>query len=163
MRKKDKDVLAVVDTNLFVSGLINRSGSPARLVEALRQGAFTLAVSEQLHTEYKRVFPRPKFTHKFGVTEQEIAEFLFLIGTNSRRVTPVRRLPLKVRDNKDAKVLAAALGGKAGYLVTGDDDLLSLRDDPGLGELKIVMVTEFLEILASLRARNQPQLPPTPA
>jgi predicted nucleic acid-binding protein len=43
-------------------------------------------------------------------------------------------------------VLAAALGN-ADYLVTGDDDLLVLADDPRLGQLRILTVTAFLNIL----------------
>lgn len=147
MRKKKSLVSAVIDTNLFVSGLINKQGTPSQLIDALRQGAFTLVLSESLHTEYNQVLPRPKFTRKYGITEEEIADFLFLVETNALRVTPSHNLPVKVRDKKDERVLAAALGGKADYLVTGDDDLLVLRDDPRLGELKIVTGAEFSDIL----------------
>jgi predicted nucleic acid-binding protein len=52
-----------------------------------------------------------------------------------------------VRDPNDEKVLAAALGNRAGYLVTGDEDLLALRDDPRIKGLRIVTAREFLETL----------------
>jgi predicted nucleic acid-binding protein len=45
-------------------------------------------------------------------------------------------------------VLAAAIGGKAGYIVTNDNDLLDLASDPRLGELRIVTVRAFLDVLA---------------
>ncbi|MCL4459326.1 MAG: putative toxin-antitoxin system toxin component, PIN family [Chloroflexi bacterium] len=147
MRKKSGLVSAVVDTNLFVSGLIIELGTPYELVEASRRGAFTLVVSESLYMEYRRVLLRPKFAEKYGITLEEVTDFLFLIDTSARRVTPSRRLPITVRDKKDEGILAAALGGKADYLVTGDEDLLVLRDDPRLGRLKIVTARDFLDIL----------------
>jgi hypothetical protein len=62
------------------------------------------------------------------------------------------RIPVDVRDPKDAHILAAALGGDADYLITGDDDLLVLRDDSRLSRPDIVTVVEFLSIL---RERGQ--------
>lgn len=147
MTRKDEPVSAVVDTNLFISGLIKRPSIPHQLVEAFRQGAFTLILTEQLLKEYRRVLPRPKFREKYGLTVEEVGAFLFLVETNAHMVEPLRRLPVKVRDEQDERVLGAALGGKAEYLITGDDDLLVLRDDPQIGNLKIVTAREFLDTL----------------
>lgn len=154
MKKKSEPVSAVVDTNLFVSGLISKVAAPYELVQAFRAGAFTLVVSEPLRAEYRRVLPRPKFTQKYGLTQEEIADFLLLVDTNADLVNPLRRLPVTVRDKKDERVLAAALGGKADYLVSGDDDLLCLREDPRIAPLKIVTAREFLEVLSEGDTRN---------
>ncbi|HSH81667.1 MAG TPA: putative toxin-antitoxin system toxin component, PIN family, partial [Herpetosiphonaceae bacterium] len=61
--------------------------------------------------------------------------------------TPREPFPVAVRDVKDAHVLAAALDGSADYLITGDDDLLVLADDPRLGTLQIVTIRVFLDRL----------------
>ena len=155
MRKKSGPVSAVVDTNLFVSGLILKRGTPYELVEALRRGGFTLVVTEALRGEYGRVLPRPKFAQRYGLTPEEIADFLFLVDTSALQASARRRLPIAVRDKKDERVLAAALGGKADYLVSGDDDLLSLSNDPRLGKLKIVTARDFLDILTREGPQNQ--------
>lgn len=55
-------------------------------------------------------------------------------------------ISIKVRDPKDQEILATALGGKADYLVTGDEDLIVLKDSNKLGRLKIVGVKEFLKL-----------------
>lgn len=56
-------------------------------------------------------------------------------------------LPAPVcRDPDDDVVLATALSGRAAYLVTGDDDLLSLQSYHGI---RIVPPCEFWEILAA--------------
>lgn len=56
---------------------------------------------------------------------------------------------MDVRDPKDVMILASALSGRAHYIVTGDDDLLSLDGAPALGALRIVTVRDFLAILAA--------------
>ena len=96
--------------------------------------------------------PRREFAEKYGLTSEEVTEFLLIINTKARRVALSRSVAARVRDSSDEKVLAAALGGKTDYLLTGDADLLALRDDVSLGQLRIVSVSEFLEVL-----RGQPE------
>lgn len=146
MRSQGGLVRAVVDTNLFVSGLILKQGQPYQLVEALRQGAFVLVLSESLLEEYRRVLARQRFTQRYGLSPQEVTDFLTLLAT-AQRATPKRHLPVRVRDLKDEKVLATALGGQADYLVTGDEDLLTLDGHPKLPNLRILTVRRFLELL----------------
>ncbi len=121
-----------------------RRGVPYQLVTALRTGAFVLVVSAALRDEYEEVLLRPRFRDKYGLTMEDVAAFLEFVATSAVEIAPRRRLPVRLRDQKDEHVLAAALGGKARYLVTGDDDLLSLRDEPCLGGLMIVTAREFL-------------------
>jgi predicted nucleic acid-binding protein len=64
-------------------------------------------------------------------------------------VLPNNELPLPVRDVKDEPILAAAFGGQADYIVTGDKDLLVLDGDPRLGKLRIVTARAFLDVLAA--------------
>ena len=140
-------VSAVVDTNLLVSGLLGKKGPPHALLEAWYHGAFNLLVSPVLREEYARVLPSPKFQRTYGLTPEEVADLLTLIALRSVEVTPTAHLPVAIRDPKDTMVLAAALGGAADYLVTGDEDLLVLAGDPRLGTLKIVSVRAFLDLL----------------
>lgn len=139
---------AVVDHNLFVSGLISKLGQPHQLIDQFRNGSFTLVISDQLRAELEEVLGRGKFATKYGLTEEERAGFLLLVDTTALFVTPRDRLPVHVRDPKDDIVLATALGGSAEYVVTGDRDIRELSGDPRLGNLKIVTVREFLEVLA---------------
>jgi len=72
-----------------------------------------------------------------------------LIETLAIQAPEKRQLPVEVRDPKDEMILASALGGKADYLVTGDDDILVLQDDARLGKLQIVTARAFLNLLIS--------------
>ncbi len=108
-----------------------------------------MIVTDTFLTEYHAVLLRPRIIEKYGLTQEDIADFLLVVDAHSSKATPAPRLPVTVRDRKDERVLAAALGGGATYLVTGDDDLLVLRDDECLGDLqKIVTAREFLCILS---------------
>jgi putative PIN family toxin of toxin-antitoxin system len=129
-----------------VTGLLSDRGAAFQLLEAWRAGAFDLLYSDAIYVEYADVLPRPKFA-RYNLTPEIIAAFLTRLRRHGRRVKPRRRLPVDVRDPNDAMVLAAALGGRADYLVTRDQDLLALRDQPALADLRIVTVQEFLATL----------------
>jgi putative PIN family toxin of toxin-antitoxin system len=138
---------AVVDINLFVSGLISKLGQPNRLVTHFRQDSFTLVISNQLRSELEEVLSREKFVVKYRITAEERAEFLLLIDTKAIFVNPQRRLPVVIRDPKDSIVLATGIGGRADYIVTGDEDLLVLNGNSRIGAISILTVRQFLDIL----------------
>ena len=145
---------ATVDTNLFVSGAISPTGAPRRLLRAWTEGRFRLVLSADHHAELADVFARPKLARLFRIEPADLAEILAGLAVVPR-VTPTPTIPLTVRDPKDVKSVAAAMGGNADYLVTGDDDLLALAADPRLGKLRIITVDQFLEILGEPGAERR--------
>jgi predicted nucleic acid-binding protein len=70
------------------------------------------------------------------------------------RVVASPSIPIPLRDPKDEHILAAALGGNADYLVTGDFDLLVHQGGPRLSTLRIVTAAQFLSILDDLDVTN---------
>lgn len=62
----------VLDTNVIVSGLLNPSGYPGRLLDAVLSGHLTLALDDRIFAEYSGVLHRPKF--KFD--KADIRDFL---------------------------------------------------------------------------------------
>jgi uncharacterized protein len=137
---------AVVDTNIFVSGVINVRGRPSQLLDAWRAGEFELLLSEQQYDELKDVFSRPKIQLKYQIKPKELDE-LFSSLDRATRIVASLSIPIVVRDVKDERILATAFSGNADYLVSGDNDLLVLREDPRLGSLQIVTVNQFLALL----------------
>lgn len=133
----------VVDTNLFVSGTILKRGNPHTLLTAWRDSVVEILVSESQYDELTDVLSRPRLADRYHLTADELTD-LFAHMAAAPRIEPIFTLPVSVRDPKDEHILASALGGNADYLITGDEDLLVLRDDERLGTLRIVTVAEFL-------------------
>ncbi|MDQ3692257.1 MAG: putative toxin-antitoxin system toxin component, PIN family [Chloroflexota bacterium] len=136
----------VVDTNVFVSGMLYSRGNPFALLAAWKHGDFRLIISDQQLAEVHKIFRRPSLIVRYNFANEAIRNLIDLLSV-AERVQPLPEVPIPVRDPKDVRILAAALGGRADYLGTGDKDLLVRRDDPRLGRLAIVTVAEFLRVL----------------
>lgn len=133
----------VVDTNVVISGLL-WFGVPHEVLDAAKAKKFEIICTEALVDELHNVLSRSKFDKplaKRALNRDELVK-QFLAYTSMVEPAPVPEDA--VRDPKDVKVLACALGGQASYLVTGDDDLLVLKT---YEEIKIVTPAELLNIL----------------
>lgn len=114
----------VVDTNVWISGLIVPDGPPGQVLRAMRDRRFELVVSWQLAEELADVLRRPRL-HRYGIDQSDI-EDVFRLMTPALPTTDV---DVPIRDPADAPVVAAALAGAAEAIVTGDADFL---DDDAL-------------------------------
>ena len=61
----------VVDTSLFVSGLILKRGNPFAVLEAWRQRQFLLVTSEELTAEIADVLNRPEIKQRYRLTDND--------------------------------------------------------------------------------------------
>lgn len=142
-------LIAVIDTNLLISSMINPFGFPARLINLLRIGSFQIVCCREMVEEFIEVSNRPKFSRKYGITRKEINGLLKILHGRGRKVEITGGLQL-CRDVKDDMLLEAAILGKAKYLVTRDDDIkrdLKLIDELSKHGVKVVTVSRFLRIL----------------
>jgi putative PIN family toxin of toxin-antitoxin system len=148
---------AVIDTNIWVSALLNPHGFPAQVLEALRAGQFQPVLSERLIEELLDVLSRPRLVKKYGLQPEDIAEFVALLEVKAILVEPRGDLQL-CRDPRDDIVLETALLGKANYVVSRDGDL---KRDPELMHemqkhgVRVVSVSQFLNILAAAKPPNE--------
>jgi len=131
----------VIDTNIIVSALIF-GGSVARLRSAWQDNLFVPLVSKVTITELLRVLAYPKFRLTLAEQEDLLADYILFCET----VVLPEVLPAvpTCRDPFDVPFLMLAIAGRADYLVTGDRDLLSLKD---AFSCSIVTADEFLAIL----------------
>jgi hypothetical protein len=142
----------LVDTNVWVSALINPSGHPARVLEALKIGKFALILSEPLVDELLDVLSRPRLVKKYGLELLDVAEFASLLEEKAEMVEPAGELQI-CRDPKDDFLLETALLARADYAVSRDDDVK--RDKDVVSHMhehgvQILSVKQFLEILNGL-------------
>lgn len=128
----------VIDTNLFVSALINQN-SRQRLNLVLEKMAIQILSDDALMAEVYEVINRTKF--KKYVTQSEIDDFYKLIQERTSRIE-THSIVLVSPDPKDDFLLVICLDGDAEYLLTGNKiDLLDLIQ---FHKTKIVTLTEFL-------------------
>lgn len=136
----------IIDTNLFVSGTLFKRGNPFALLKAWEARGFQLLLADDQYAELRDVFSRPSLVGRYGLSDEDVRGLFRRLDT-AERVRLSASVPFRMRDPKDEPILAAALGGDADYLVSGDGDILIHHDYPRLGMLSIVNVVEFLRIL----------------
>lgn len=71
--------VVLLDTNVWVSAFINPHGLPARLRDAWAAGRFDVVVSYPLLEEIADVLTPPRIQTKYGLSPEEIAQFLRLL------------------------------------------------------------------------------------
>ena len=137
---------AVVDSNLFVSGLIAR-GAPYAIIDAWRRQFFALLLSDAQRAELHTVLARPRSTSRY-LSPAEVEDFLYALDTLALPAPLHLPLPLPISDPNDEHIVAAALGGQADYLISGDTrHPLPLAGDPRLGTLRILTARDFILLL----------------
>ena len=118
----------VLDTNVLVSGLMLPESVPGKIVAAWRGAQFEWVLSEPMLDEIGRVLSYPRIHARLGWGKDEIANFLLLLRFKSDVVDIAPEKGRGTRDPGDDPVLATLLASGADCLVSGDGDLLALRD-----------------------------------
>lgn len=138
---------AVVDTNIFISALIVPKSNPSQLISLWQKNVFSLITSEPMIEELQEVLMRPKYAKTYGVTGKKRELLIQHIRTKARILSILLPPTIQIRDTKDLVILATALDAKADFLITGDKDLLALKENHSILPLSIVTIVEFLNIL----------------
>ena len=140
------DLRVVVDTNVLVSGLFGMKDSPSlQILKAYRTQKIILVSSPLILEEVSEVINRERIVKLTKMTAGQRVDFMDKLIERSD-VTAGKQLVEQVgRDIKDDKFLACAIEAKADYLITGDEDLLVLKD---YGGIKIMTPREFLGVLS---------------
>lgn len=129
----------VLDTNVVIAALV-ADGLCRDLVRRRVRG-HELCTSELLLKELSATLKR-----KFKVSATDVP----WVHEYRCRATLVKPVPLAhpvCRDSDDDVVLATAVAAGAGFIVTGDDDLLALKQHAGIA---ILSPRQFLEYLDGL-------------
>ena len=131
----------VIDTSILVSAVLNDLGVPAKAVEKAVDD-FQIIASSAVFCEYIAVLSRDKFDAYVSIARRDA--FLADIRMNIQMMVTEPQFSV-CRDANDNKFLDLAVQGKAEYIITGDDDLLSLHPFCGVG---IVTAADFILALS---------------
>jgi len=136
-------VRAVIDTNVLLSGLLWH-GAPHALMEQVRDGTLEMISSPALLAELADVIGRTKFDVILKRTDTSPERLLAEVRQLAEVIEPPP-LPHPVcPDPDDDHVLACALAARCDFVVSGDSDLLNLREYQGT---RVVTVTEALRLI----------------
>ncbi len=137
MKDKGKNRRIVIDTNLWISFILTKDFS--KLNKILRDQSVVLLFNEELLQEFIDVASRPKFIKYFS--KYDLADLLDQIDRRAEFVKTTTVVD-KCRDPKDNFLLSLAIDGKATHIISGDKDLLIIKEFKGV---KIVSISEYHE------------------
>jgi putative PIN family toxin of toxin-antitoxin system len=118
-------VRAIIDTNVFIAGLLWR-GSPHVLLDHARAGTLAVISSSTLIAELADVLGRTQFAAILSKTSTSLERTIAEVRQLAELIDPPPLEHPVCHDSTDDHVLALALSANADVVVNGDDDLLVL-------------------------------------
>lgn len=136
----------VLDTNILISAFL-WDGNEAELFKEIEKNKVKLYTSFEIINEVENVIHREKFNElliKAKISAEEIIEKIVSLSN----LVIGKKLNLNIcRDSKDNKFLECAKLAKADVIVSGDKDLLVLKEFNGI---KILKTSQVLGILKNI-------------
>ena len=129
----------VIDSNVLVSSFYF-AGNPRKVFDRVTDGLDELFVTDDILAEIVSMMSRKKFNSG----NDEIAEYIGIIESYAIKVPAGNTLENASRDQDDNKILQCGLDGNADYIITGDNDLLVLKE---YGKIKIIKPKDYLDMV----------------
>lgn len=139
-------IRAVLDANVYVSAAVRPEGPPGQIVgRFLQGGAFEIVMSQAIVEEVLRALSYPKVRKYIrpGLDPELWFEDIVVLA---HLVAGDREFERVSKDPDDDKYIAAAVEGRAGFVVAGDSDLLDVKEYDGI---RIVSPRAFLDLLVA--------------
>ena len=128
----------VIDTNVFISAVFF-GGLPLQVLQSVISKQNDAYISPEIWDEYNDVIERMTKKYPSRLKQQLIDEVFKLFKV----IIPSSEISI-CRDPDDDKFISCALDAECMYIVSGDDDLLSLRNVDDIG---ICTPSEFLNAM----------------
>ena len=138
-------LLIVLDTNVLISAAFGiENTTPDQIHRALRKQEYILVTSPEILQEIEEVLNREKIIQITKMTKAEIKKFLQDLIDIAFIVSGNVAVQVSQKDPDDDKFIAAAIEGKADYIVSGDKPLLNIKEYMGI---KIISPKDFMRLL----------------
>ena len=151
-------IRAIVDTNVWVSAVLNPAGKPAQILSAWVKGRFVALVPDMVVAEIRDVMARGRIRRRLPNPDADAANLVKLI-LEAAEIVPSGGGHFGCRDPKDDALLDAAASAAADVIVTRDDDMkrdLELMQRMSRAGVAVVSVSAFLELLDPPPGPNAP-------
>ena len=141
----------VLDANVYVSAYVRPEGTPGQIIERfLRHVAFELVVSNEMAAEVLHSLSYPKVLKAArSRTEPELwFEDILVLAEIVPGEYDVAGISA---DPDDDKYIAAAIEGRATFVVSGDPDLVEIGEHHGI---RFITPRAFLDLLVGSEGRR---------
>ncbi len=120
----------VLDANIYVSAAISPSGLCSQIIERLllKSKTYTIVISPKISKEIRASLSKPYILKYSGRTSAELNRWIDMIEFLALHVEDLPLTTIHCRDPDDDKYLSAALNAQADCIITGDSDLLVLKE-----------------------------------
>jgi putative PIN family toxin of toxin-antitoxin system len=125
-------MLVVLDTNVILSSLVSTPGPPAEIIRRWEAEEFEVATSSLLLAELERTLAYHKVKKYLEQSGEAISTLLERFGTVASLVEPESSIQVIEREPDENRVLECAKAAGAGFIVSGDEHLLALREYEGI-------------------------------
>lgn len=126
----------LIDTNILISGLFF-GGVPKKILSEVDKKIFEVCVNEKIVSEYNFQIDKKISNPKYNLNA-ELREKFFSHLQNFEIQSDLKIC----RDPDDDKFINCAIDAKAIYIVSGDNDLLTIKNFAGI---EIVTAREFYD------------------
>ena len=134
----------VLDTNTLISGLLWK-GNEFQLLEKIEQGKAFLFLTKEIISEIDRVLHYQRlesYILKAGISIEELLKKIISLS----HIILESSVNINVcRDPEDNKFIECAVLANARYVVTGDEDLLVLKE---YKDINIITTNEALKLIS---------------
>jgi putative PIN family toxin of toxin-antitoxin system len=128
-------VRVVFDTNIFISALAIPGSLAEKAIIKIIEGGDILLISKDIINEVLSVL-----SSKFSRDKEGLSHVAVILSELGELVKPARKVSI-FKDDPDNRILECALHGKADVLVTGDKEMLRLRE---YEQIRIMSLKEYV-------------------
>ena len=132
-------MIVTLDTNVLISATVF-GGIPGRIIDAVIDRRFVLALSPAILHEYREVLSRSKF----GIGADAVEMLTRDLEAHATIVHPTKRHAIVADDPDDNAIIDCAVEAKAEVIVSGDNHLTSLGE---VERIQIVTPGQFVEMI----------------
>jgi len=148
-KSEKRMVKVVLDTVIIVRSLIKPRGYNSEIIKRVNE--YELFVSEDMLKEAVDVLHRSSLKKKYDPSGIIAISDILDVLSEATLVTPSHKINI-CRDPHDNKFIECAVTAGADYIVSGDEDLLTLKE---YEKVKIITADAFLNILNNLSLKQK--------
>ena len=126
----------VFDTNIFISSPVIPGGLAEKAISRIIEGRDDLVISRDIIKEVLAVL-----SSKFGQEREALSHMAVILSELGEMVRPDHRVR-GFDDEPDHRILECAIFAKADLIVTGDKEILRLKEYRGI---KFLSLRDYLE------------------